>query len=39
MYDADFILIIMTLALYVYAFVQVICRCFRHNRTSNTKNK
>lgn len=38
MYDADFILIIMTLALYVCAFVQVICRCFR-NRTSNTKTK
>lgn len=31
MYDADFILILilMTLALYVYAFVQVICRIFR----------
>lgn len=39
MYDADFILIIMTLALYVCAFVQVICRIFRHNRTSNTKTK
>ena len=37
MYDVDFILILMTLALYVCAFVQVICRCFR--RTSNTKNK
>lgn len=39
MYDADFILILMTLALYVCAIVQVICRIFRHNRTSNTKNK
>ena len=39
MYDADFILILMTLALYVCAFVQVTCRIFRHNRTSNTKTK
>ena len=30
MYDADFILIIMTLALYACAFVQMICRSFRH---------
>nr|DAU52279.1 MAG TPA: hypothetical protein [Caudoviricetes sp.] len=30
MYDADFILIIMTLTLYACAFVQMICRSFRH---------
>lgn len=39
MYDADIILILMTLALYVCAFVQVTCRIFRRNRTSNTKTK
>lgn len=39
MYDADFILILMTVALYVCAFAQIICRSFRPCSRTVTKTK